>query len=40
MGNAQLKPLQVVIVIIVTLQAVATILYWLLHEPDKPETAV
>jgi len=40
MGNAKLKPLQVVIVIIVTLLAVTAILYWLNREPEKPETPV
>ena len=40
MGKAKFKPIQAVIVITVTLMAVAVILYWLLHEPDKQETPV
>ena len=35
-GREKFKPLHVIIVIIVTLIAVAAILYWLNREPEKP----
>ncbi len=36
-GREKFKPLHVIIVIIVTLIALAAILYWLNHEPEKPQ---